>query len=54
MAWDDLYARMAVALAKRGVVEDEQVRLADDAALETMSRGLNCPKAYVRVQLAGK
>lgn len=54
MAWDDLYARMAVALAKKGIIEDEQVKLADDAALESMSRGLNCPKAYVRVQLAGK
>ncbi|KAK4062943.1 hypothetical protein Trihar35433_8738 [Trichoderma harzianum] len=54
VAWDDLYARMAISLAKKGIVEDEQVKLADDTALETMSRGLNCPKAYVRVQLAGK
>ncbi|KAL6827984.1 hypothetical protein V8C40DRAFT_265141 [Trichoderma camerunense] len=54
VAWNDIYARMAVALAKKGIVEDEQVKLADDAALEMMSRGLNCPKAYVRVQLAGK
>lgn len=54
VAWDDLYARMAVVLAKKGIVEDGQVKLADDAALETMGRGLNCPKAYVRVQLAGK
>ncbi|KAL6820198.1 hypothetical protein J3E69DRAFT_374244 [Trichoderma sp. SZMC 28015] len=54
VAWDDLYARMAVALAKKGIVEDEQVKLADDAVLETMGRGLKCPKAYVRVQLAGK
>ncbi|PNP51077.1 hypothetical protein THARTR1_08305 [Trichoderma harzianum] len=54
VAWDDLYARMEVGLAKKGIVEDEQVKLADDAALEAMSHGLNCPKAYVRVQLAGK
>ncbi|KAL7953521.1 hypothetical protein V8C34DRAFT_320980 [Trichoderma compactum] len=54
VAWDDLYARMAIALAKKGIVEDERVKLADDAALETMSRGLNCPNPYVRVQLAGK
>ncbi|KAJ4861400.1 hypothetical protein T069G_02354 [Trichoderma breve] len=54
VAWDDLYARMAVALAKKGIIEDEQVKLADDEALEVMSRGLSCPKAYVRVQLAGK
>ncbi|KAL7952074.1 hypothetical protein V8C42DRAFT_306077 [Trichoderma barbatum] len=54
VAWDDLYGHMAAALAKKGTVEDERVLLADDAALEAMSRGLNCPKAYVRVQLAGK
>lgn len=45
---------MAAALVKKGIVEDEQVTLADDAALEAMGRGLNCPKAFVRVQLAGK
>lgn len=45
---------MAAALAKKGILEDERVELVDDAALEAMSRGLKCPKAFVRVQLAGK
>ncbi|KAL7972738.1 hypothetical protein HDV63DRAFT_369991 [Trichoderma sp. SZMC 28014] len=42
---------MAAALAKKGIVEDERITLADDEALEAMSRGLKCPKAFVRVQL---
>lgn len=54
IAWDDLYSRMAAALAKKGIVEDERITLADDEALEAMSRGLKCPKPFVRVQLAGK
>jgi hypothetical protein len=54
VAWDDIYGHMAAALTKKGIVEDEVVTLADNAALEAMSRGLNCPKALVRVQLAGK
>ncbi|KAK1242542.1 hypothetical protein MKX08_005354 [Trichoderma sp. CBMAI-0020] len=54
IAWDDLYSRMAAALAKKGIVEDEWITLADDEALEAMGRGLRCPKAFVRVQLAGK
>ncbi|KAM0514999.1 hypothetical protein ACHAPE_006321 [Trichoderma viride] len=54
IAWDDLYSRMAAALAKKGIVEDERITLADDEALEAMDRGLKCPKAFVRVQLAGK
>ncbi|PNP37998.1 hypothetical protein TGAMA5MH_10097 [Trichoderma gamsii] len=54
IAWDDLYSRMAAALAKKGIVDGEQTTLADDEALEAMGRGLKCPKAFVRVQLAGK
>ncbi|EHK24102.1 uncharacterized protein TRIVIDRAFT_190948 [Trichoderma virens Gv29-8] len=54
VAWDDLNSYMAVALANKGIIEDERVTMADDAALEAMSCGLKCPKAYVRVQLAGK
>jgi hypothetical protein len=45
---------MAAALAKKGIIEDAQITLADDEALEAMGRGLKCPKAFVRVQLAGK
>lgn len=56
VAWDDLYAAMAKALAKRGVVEDASVTLADDAALEKMSAGIGsyCTKDLVRVMLGGE
>lgn len=54
VAGNDIYGHMAAAPAKKGIVEDERVTLADDEALEAMSRGLNCLKAFVRVQLAGK
>ena len=53
VAWDDIYARMAVTLAKRGVVDDENVGTADDAALGMMAQGLECPKQIVHVQLGG-
>ncbi|KAF7553409.1 hypothetical protein G7Z17_g3644 [Cylindrodendrum hubeiense] len=54
VAWDDLYDAFAQSLAKRGIVEDSQVTLADDAALEKMAKGLSCPKEFVRVQIGGK
>ncbi|KKY15414.1 putative nad dependent epimerase dehydratase family protein [Diplodia seriata] len=54
VAWDDLYAAMAAALAKRGVIKDDTVVAADDSALEKMALGLECPKSFVEVQLAGK
>lgn len=56
VAWEDLYASMASALAKRGVVASAAVTLADDAALEKMARGLGdgTPKEFVRVQLGGR
>ncbi|OJD38683.1 nad dependent epimerase dehydratase family protein [Diplodia corticola] len=53
VAWDDLYAAMAAALARRGVVGSDAVGAADDAALERMAAGLGCPKEFVEVQLAG-
>ncbi|KAH6873823.1 hypothetical protein B0T10DRAFT_522396 [Thelonectria olida] len=54
VAWDDLYDAMAKALAKRGVIEDSGVTLADDASLAAMARGLKCPQPLVQVQLGGK
>ncbi|KAE8352397.1 hypothetical protein BDV28DRAFT_149064 [Aspergillus coremiiformis] len=44
---------MAEALAKRTVVDDETVVLADDAALEEIGKALDSPKASVHVQLGG-
>ncbi|KAK7397880.1 hypothetical protein QQX98_012748 [Neonectria punicea] len=54
VAWDDLYEAMAKSLAKRGIIEDPKVGLADDAALTKMATGLKSPKDLVRVQLGGK
>ena len=54
VAWDDLYAAMAKSLARRGVITDESVALADDEALEKMGTGLGAPKDYVPWQLGGK
>ncbi|KAH7007205.1 hypothetical protein EDB80DRAFT_751878 [Ilyonectria destructans] len=53
VAWDDIYDAFAVSLAKRGIIEDSLVTLADDAALEKMGKGLGSPKELVPVQLGG-
>ncbi|KAF2731126.1 NAD(P)-binding protein [Polyplosphaeria fusca] len=53
VAWGDLYGAMAKALAKRGVVEDGEVGLVDERALEEMGRALGCSKEFVGVQLSG-
>lgn len=54
VAWDELYAAMATALAKRGAIKNDAIEDADDAALEKMASGLDCPKSFVEVQLGGK
>ncbi|CAN9343833.1 unnamed protein product [Alternaria alternata] len=54
MAWYDIYAAMAKALAKRGVISSPDVERADDAALDKMAQALGCPKDMVAVQLGGK
>jgi nucleoside-diphosphate-sugar epimerase len=53
VAWDDIYAAMAKALKKRGVVDDETVVEADKAALEKMGEGMECPAEFVPMQLGG-
>ncbi|KAK7955725.1 uncharacterized protein PG986_004947 [Apiospora aurea] len=55
VAWDDLYAAMAAALAKRGdnVVADARVEAADSAVLEKMGQALGCPADFVAVHLGG-
>jgi hypothetical protein len=52
--WNDMYASMAVALAKRNRVEDATVAQADDAALVTMGEALGVPASLVPVMLGGK
>jgi nucleoside-diphosphate-sugar epimerase len=53
VAWDGLYAAMAQAMAKRGVVEDAEVKEADDAVLQKMGDALDSPKEMVPVHLGG-
>lgn len=52
--WDDLYAAMATALLKRGVITDDTVVKANDDELEAMGQGLGCPAALVPLMLGGK
>lgn len=54
VAWDDLYSAMAAALFGRGIIEDESVKTADEAALKKMGEALGCPPQLVPVQLGGK
>ncbi|KAF7675063.1 nad-binding protein [Alternaria burnsii] len=54
MAWYDIYAAMAKALAKHAVISSPDVERADDAALDKMAQALGCPKDMVAVQLGGK
>ncbi|KAJ8106473.1 hypothetical protein ONZ43_g7053 [Nemania bipapillata] len=53
VAWDDLYAAMATALAKRGIINDETIVMANDENLEAMGKGLGCPAPFVEVMLGG-
>lgn len=52
--WRDLYAAMAEALRKRGIVEDASVTLADDSTLQRIGAALRCPKEFVPVQIGGR
>lgn len=51
--WDDLYASMATALAKRKVISDDTVSTADDKILEGMAQGLGCTKDLVSLMVGG-
>ena len=53
VAWADLYAAIARALAQRGVIEDDVVKPATDDAIGKMAAGLGCPKGLVPLQLGG-
>lgn len=54
VAWDDIYAAMAKGLAKRKVVDDENVREADKDVLQRMAKALKCPSGFVPVQVGGQ
>ncbi|KAK8867400.1 NAD dependent epimerase dehydratase family protein [Apiospora arundinis] len=55
VAWDDLYAAMAAALAKRddSIIDDARIEKADGAALEKMGKALGCPAELVSLHLGG-
>jgi D-ribose pyranose/furanose isomerase RbsD len=54
VAWLDIYTAIAKALAVRKVVESEEVKEANDAALDNMAQALGCPKTLIPVQVGGK
>ena len=53
VAWADLYAAIARALARRRVIEEDTVEPATDDAVGMMAAGLGCPKGLVPLQLGG-
>ena len=53
VAWADIYAAVARALAKRGAVDDDTVKPATDDVLGEMAKALGCPKQLVGLQLGG-
>ncbi|KAI1433857.1 hypothetical protein GGR50DRAFT_460534 [Xylaria sp. CBS 124048] len=53
VAWDDIYAAVAKALTKRGVVLDDTVITANEQDLKAIGDALECPPAVVPVQLGG-
>ncbi|KAF4853542.1 hypothetical protein CGCSCA4_v002106 [Colletotrichum siamense] len=51
IAWDDIYAAMALALKVRGIIEDETVAPVDDIALVKMAQGLNTDPSLVAMRV---
>ena len=53
VAWEDLYAAMASALTREGVVANATVEKATDEVLADMGAALGCGKDLVALQLGG-
>ena len=53
IAWTKLYAAVAKALAKRGIVDSPEVGDVSDDAPENAAQALGCPKEFVPVQMGG-
>ncbi|GIK07709.1 hypothetical protein Aspvir_003376 [Aspergillus viridinutans] len=53
-AWKDVYASIATALFKRGLLMDCAVHPADDDILAAMAAALDSPKEMVAVQVGGE
>ena len=56
VAWEDIYAAFATALASRGAVDDASVKRATDKELHKMGVALGCPNnlEFVSMQLGGR
>ncbi|EAW20640.1 NAD-dependent epimerase/dehydratase family protein [Aspergillus fischeri NRRL 181] len=54
VAWKDVYASIATALFKRGLLEDSAVYSSDDDILGAMAAALESPKEMVAVQIGGE
>ncbi|KAJ4983057.1 hypothetical protein SVAN01_11435 [Stagonosporopsis vannaccii] len=52
--WDEIYAAIATALKKRGVVASEHVATMTDAALEKIAAAQGVEASSVRVKMAGR
>lgn len=53
VVWDDIYRAIAQALHKRGLVDDQEVHLANQDDLAKMGEALGCPADFVPVQVGG-
>jgi hypothetical protein len=53
IAWKELYAAFASALARLGHIKDPAVHAASRKDVEDMAKGLDCPVGLVAYQLAG-
>ncbi|GIJ88211.1 hypothetical protein Asppvi_007129 [Aspergillus pseudoviridinutans] len=54
VAWTDVYASIAAALFKRGLLKDSAVHPADDDIAAAMAAALDSPKEMVAVQVGGE
>ncbi|KAJ1570137.1 hypothetical protein HK096_004510 [Nowakowskiella sp. JEL0078] len=53
VGWNDIYAAIASALYKRGVIADSEVKPADAESLSKMAEGLGCQPQVVALKIAG-
>ncbi|KAK5050621.1 hypothetical protein LTR84_003903 [Exophiala bonariae] len=54
VVWEDLYSGVAKSLAEKGVIDNDEVPLADDSALQKMAAALGVPKDFVAFSLGGR
>ncbi|KAL4803998.1 NAD(P)-binding protein [Aspergillus unguis] len=54
VAWHDIYAGIAKALARRGKIADERIEVMDDAALAQVAKAQGVPPSLVVVKIGGR